>query len=510
MCPTSLSVAGALIISRALPTLSPLRGYRMSSSSNTRGSIIGPESHVLDKLPETNPSLTVATEGFNNIATKKLIRKLDLRLIPILAVLFLLCFLDRSNIGNARLQGLEKDLHMAGLDYNIALAVFFPCYIVVGIPSNMMMNRCRPNVWLTVLVLSWSVIMVCMGFVRNLAGLALVRCFLGIAEGGLAPGITYYITMWYPRQERGLRLALFLSTATAAGAFGGLFARVISEMNGVGGKAGWPWIFIIEGLLSFCVGSSERNEVVRRLSDDRQLLSDDWDTKYIWQALTDWKIYVEMLIILGVTTPLYSLSLFLPTIVKDLGYTTNISQLMTVPPYVIACAVSIVASYYSDKLQQRAFFVLGFQLVAIIGFSLLITSDKSPIQYAGALFAAVGIFPLLPLTNAWFTNNIGGGLKRSIGVAMFVGLGNCGGVLAAFGYRPVDAPRYIQGHTMLLGLLSMSFVLALCMTAYYKIENRRRDAADRERGLTVESYTEEMKLSQEDRGDDATFWRFSL
>jgi MFS family permease len=243
----------------------------MSSSSNTRGSIIDPESHILDELPKTNPSLAVATEGFNNIATKKLIRKLDLRLIPILAVLFLcspyplvmslmltiyrLCFLDRSNIGNARLQGLEKDLHMAGLDYNIALAVFFPCYIAVGIPSNMMINRCRPNVWLTVLVLSWSIIMVCMGFVRNLAGLALVRCFLGIAEGGLAPGITYYITMWYPRQERGLRLALFLSTTTAAGAFGGLFARVISEMNGIGGKAGWSWIFIIEGLLSFCVGN---------------------------------------------------------------------------------------------------------------------------------------------------------------------------------------------------------------------------------------------------------------
>jgi cyanate permease len=93
---------------------------------------------------------------------------------------------------------------------------------------------------------------------------------------------------------------------------------------------------------------------------------------------------------LGVTTPLYSLSLFLPTIVKDLGYTANSAQLMTVPPYVIACAFSIVASYYSDKLQQRAVFVLGFQLVAIIGFSLLVTSDKSPIQYAGTFFAALG------------------------------------------------------------------------------------------------------------------------
>jgi MFS family permease len=243
----------------------------MSSGSNIKGSVIDPESYVLEKPPEANSSSTAAAEGFDNVETEKLIRKLDLRLVPILSVLYLcgacpipmslmliitrLSFLDRSNIGNARLQGLEKDLHMTGLDYNIALAVFFPCYIAVGVPSNMMMTRCRPNVWLTVLLLSWSIIMICMGLVRNFTGLALVRCFLGIAEGGLYPGATYYVTMWYPRHERGLRIALFFSMATAAGAFGGLFARGISEMSGVGGKAGWSWIFIIEGLLSLCVAS---------------------------------------------------------------------------------------------------------------------------------------------------------------------------------------------------------------------------------------------------------------
>jgi hypothetical protein len=203
--------------------------------------------------------------------------------------------------------------------------------------------------------------------------------------------------------------------------------------------------------------------VVRRLSNDRQLLSDDWDTKYIWQALKDWKIYVNMFMVLGVATPLYSLSLFLPTIVKDLGYTTNSAQLMTVPPYAIACAFTIAASYFADKLQQRGIFILCFQLVTIIGFSLLATSDTSPIQYTGAFLAAVGrlfftqmytnfadmclfsgVFPLVPLTSTWSANNMGGGLKRSIGVAMFVGFSNSGGVLAAFVYRSVDAPRYFS------------------------------------------------------------------
>lgn len=144
---------------------------------------------------------------------------------------------------------------MKGLDYNIALAIFFPFYVAAEIPSNMMMKRFRPSVWLTVIMVSWSIVMICMGLINNFSGLLACRVFLGIAEGGLFPGISYFITMWYRRAEVGFRTALFFSAATAAGAFGGLLARGISEMNGVGGKAGWAWIFILEGLLTLFVGA---------------------------------------------------------------------------------------------------------------------------------------------------------------------------------------------------------------------------------------------------------------
>lgn len=166
-----------------------------------------------------------------------------------------LCFLDRTNVGNAKLVNLEADLGMHGLDYNVALAMFFPFYIAAEIPSNMMLKRFRPSVWITVIMTSWAVVMICMGFVHNLQGLLVCRAFLGIAEGGLYPGISYLITMWYPRHECGLRMALFFSAATAAGAFGGLLARGISEMDGLGGKSGWAWIFILEGVLTLVIGS---------------------------------------------------------------------------------------------------------------------------------------------------------------------------------------------------------------------------------------------------------------
>jgi MFS family permease len=166
-----------------------------------------------------------------------------------------LCYLDRTNVGNARLVGLEKDLKMKGLDYNIALAIFFPFYVVAEIPSNIMLKRTRPSIWFTFIMVCWGLTMLSMGFVYNFSGLLACRIFLGIAEGGLFPGVSYFITMWYRRTECGLRLALFFSAATLAGAFGGLLARAISQMSGIGGRAGWSWIFILEGLMTLVVGS---------------------------------------------------------------------------------------------------------------------------------------------------------------------------------------------------------------------------------------------------------------
>ncbi|QSZ33161.1 hypothetical protein DSL72_002747 [Monilinia vaccinii-corymbosi] len=484
--------------------------------------------HEDENVSDSHSNESMASTGFDSAATKKLVRKLDLRLIPILSTIYLVCFLDRANIGNARLEGLEKDLHMAGLDYNIALSVFFPFYIAVGVPSNIIMKKLRPSVWLATIVLVWSVVMVCTGLVHDFAGFLVARCLLGIAEGGLYPGVVYYITMWYPRHECGFRMALFFAMATVAGAFGGLFARGISEMSGVGGKNGWSWIFIIEGLLSVFVAcisywaigdypkyakflsEPERKEVMGRLTNDRHLLSDDWNSKYIWQALKDWKIYVKMLISFCMTTTLYSLSLFLPTIVKDMGYTRNAAQLMTVPPYVVACFFTISASFIADKAKQRGVFILGFLAVTITGFALLIVSGKTPIQYAGASICISGIFPTTPLMTAWVGNNLSGSLKRGVGFGMVVSFANFGGIVAAFVYRSVDSPRFIAGHATLLGLLTLSFVLTAFMMSYYWLENARRDARDAERGLTADTYTPEMKLEQQHEGDDATFWRYTI
>jgi hypothetical protein len=154
--------------------------------------------------------------------------------------------------------------------------------------------------------------------------------------------------------------------------------------------------FLLDVLTSLTIFSakfltpSEKAEVERRLAADSNSLSNDFHFRYVEYALKDWKIWVKSTIALGIFTPVYSISLFLPTIIKELGYANNAAQLMTVPPYAFACLCTIMGSYFADKAGQRGVFLLGFELIAIVGFIMLITNDVPHVQYAGTFFAAAG------------------------------------------------------------------------------------------------------------------------
>lgn len=284
------------------------------------------------------------------------------------------------------------------------------------------MKRIRPSIWLTFIMVCWSACMIAQGFVKNYAGLMVTRALLGLFEGGLFPGVNYFITQWYCRHECGFRMAMFFSAATLAGAFGGILARGIAEMSGVGGLAAWSWIFILEGLLSILVSFSaywmvndypstakflkddERTEVQRRLRADSGHLSEAFDMKYVWQAIGDWKIYIHMLIFIAGFCPIYAFSLFLPTIIKGMGYTANNAQLMSVPPYVCACFFTVALSYMADRYRQRGVFLLACQVVAITGFAILVSTTKSSVQYGGLILAAIGECNFKPLSLSQ-TNN---------------------------------------------------------------------------------------------------------
>lgn len=176
-----------------------------------------------------NKGFTSEDEEMDNeegTSEKSILRKLDLRLLPAVGVLYLLSFLDRSNVSNARVEGLADDLGMTGNQYLTGLTLYFIGYVLFEVPCNIVLKRTSPRVWLPTLTIVWGVVATLLGIVRNLAGFFVARFFLGVAESGLFPGVVYYFSMWYKRRERQFRISLFFSAAALAGSFGGILAYV--------------------------------------------------------------------------------------------------------------------------------------------------------------------------------------------------------------------------------------------------------------------------------------------
>ena len=255
---------------------------------------------------------------------------------------------------------------------------------------------------------------------------------------------------WYKRSEFGVRAAIFFSAAAVAGSFGGLLAAAIADMDGVGGKPGWAWIFILEGLATFLIGlisyfvvqdfpaeakflsDVDRRRVIRRLELDNQsgVEHEEFKMKYVWASLQDWKTYTGMLIYMGCDGALYAFSLFLPTIIKNLGYTSTKAQLLTVPPYAVAAICTVAVGYIADRTGQRGYCNMFMACFGVIGFSMLIGSGNPHVQYAGTYLGAIGIYPTISNTISWSSNNIEGVYKRGISLGFIIGWGNLNGIVS--------------------------------------------------------------------------------
>jgi MFS family permease len=174
---------------------------------------------------------------------RRLNRKFDIHILPYLFGIWLFSFIDRSNIGNARIAGLATDLKIStGTAFNVALLVFYIPYILVDVPSNLLVKKFRAGVYLPSLITAWGVVCMCMGFITNYAGLIACRLLLGLFEGGILGGVIIYLAMFYRRHAMMLRNGLFYCAAPLSGAFGGLLASGLAKIE-VGEYRRWPWIF---------------------------------------------------------------------------------------------------------------------------------------------------------------------------------------------------------------------------------------------------------------------------
>jgi MFS family permease len=330
---------------------------------------------------------------------------------------------------------------MKNWQYNVCLTVFFISYALFEPLTNILLKRLRPSTFLPAIMVLWGIVMTCMGLVHNYSGLATARFFLGIAEAGLFPGVNYYLSCWYKRREFGIRAAIFFSAAAFAGSFGGLLAAAIALMKGVGGKPGWAWIFILEGLFTLVVGvlsywmvhdfpdearflkEDKRARVIRRLKEDKQHSAEheNFRMTYAWQSLRDWKTYAFAIIFMGCAGPLYAFSLFLPSIIHELGYASTKANLLTVPPYAAAAVVTILVGWYADRTARRGLSNIVMSTLGIAGFAMLLGSTEAKVKYAGTFLAAIGIYPCIANTIAWAVNNIEGVYKRGVTLGIIIG-----------------------------------------------------------------------------------------
>ncbi|KAF2831055.1 MFS general substrate transporter [Ophiobolus disseminans] len=435
------------------------------------------------------------------INERKLVLKIDLRILPILCIVYLMAFIDRVNIGNAQLFSLAKDLHLTTNQYNIALAVFFVSYIAFEIPANIIMKRVKPHIFMSSCMFCFGLLVTMQGFTQNFGGLITTRFLMGFAEAGVFPGCFYLMSMWYKRDEAQRRFSFFVSAATFAGAFGGLLATGIGHMDGIRGYHAWRWIFILEGIAT-CVlsivayfavsdfpeeakwlSATERAFVVQRLAAEqgKSDLEQKINFSAVLESLTDPKTLIAGFMYFGPTMSGYSLAYFIPTIVSTYGYTPIQAQLHSIPPWAAAFGLSMTMAYASDKTKRRFPFIIFNLLLALAGVITLFKYQgaNNHARYGALCLYAMGVFSAVPIIICWFIMNLEGHKNRAVGSAWQIGFGNCAGFISTFAFPAKDKPKYETGYSLGIGLLSMSIVATIIYYIFCTMENKKRTNGQR-------------------------------
>ncbi|KAG5801316.1 hypothetical protein H9Q74_011608 [Fusarium xylarioides] len=402
----------------------------------------------------------------------------------------LLAHIDRGNIGNAKIEGMDKDLGLVGNQYNIASTIFFVPYIIFEVPSNIVLKKVRASIWLSFLIICWGIVMTCMGVVQNFQGLVACRVILGVFEAGFFPGAVFVVSSWDPRHELQQRLAIFYTASAFSGALSGLLAFGIARLDGARSIAGWRWIFLIEGAVTVAAGLVmplliiDTPERAKWLSDDEKRFvdlrlrlsgvrsnteeGDKFSWKLLFKTMVDWKVLLGIVLAWANSVPNAAFKFTMPQIIKQLGFSTAQSQLLTMPPYVCGGIAAWLSGRFSDRLSWRMPFIVGPMSILLVALAVLFNysknvADNVPAMYVGVMLAQIGIYPLLPGISAWTGNNLAPSWKRSIGLAWLLAAGNLGSLIGTNIFLDREGPQYPTGYGVSLGIICLAAACALLM-----------------------------------------------
>jgi len=319
-----------------------------------------------------------------------------------------------------------------------------------------------------------------------------VRAFLGLVEGPLYPGIALYLSSFYTRKELSFRFACFLSTASLSGAFSGLLSAAIENMDGIGGKSGWAWIFILEGLFTILVGiigfffvpstprdsqiltEHQKELIMRRLEKDRPSISSavKFSLKEVVRSLGSPHVIMASIMQFMVGTLGYGLAVFLPSIVSQLGFSPNATQLLSVGPFAAGFFVSLTSAFFSDRYASRGITITLISTFAIAGFALFLSAEHKFTTYGSLYLIAIGTSGITPVLSAWLVNNSEPHYRRATSVALGVLAANSGGILSTWSFPTKDGPKFHKTTIMNLLFIILVFLSSLTNRAYLSWRNK--------------------------------------
>ena len=370
--------------------------------------------------------------------------KVDWRLIPFLFLCYILAYLDRVNIGFAKLQML-KDLALSEAAFAFGAGVFFIGYFVFEVPSNILLKRFGARTWIARIMISWGIVSAAMMFVRNEWAFYGMRLLLGFAEAGFFPGIIFYLTLWYPSRLRSTRTALFVSAIAVSGVIGNpVSGWIMDALSGVAGLAGWQWLFLAEGIPSILVGvwvffylDSSIAEAKWLSAEEKSLLAANLEAEdrhkhqvKLMDALKCGKVYALSAIYFTLMIGLYGISFWLPTIVKAFGVKGYLNTgLITAIPYAVAVVGMIFLSRHSDRTgERRMHYVLNVTVGAL---GLILSGVFAATPVLAVIFLSVGTLGVIgsmplfwPVPSAFLA-----GTAAAAGIGVVNSVGNLGGYI---------------------------------------------------------------------------------
>ncbi|KAJ8121306.1 hypothetical protein ONZ43_g2212 [Nemania bipapillata] len=403
---------------------------------------------------------TEADADWHRAMNKRLLRKVDIHLLPLLVLMYLLNFLDRSNLAQARLGTLEKDLGMTGTDFNLATSILFVGYLLMQLPSNLLLTR------------------------------------------------IFLMSSWYTRGELAYRIAWFYSGSSLSNAFGGLIgAGVLSNLSGAHGITGWRWLFIIEGTITIGVAiiaafilpnypkntkwltPEEQAYAQWRLVDDtgEADVADSISVKEgVKMAFKDPRLYLFTLL-QHVSILSQAFQYFFPTIVKTLGFGTIETLLLTAPVWILTFLVSLVATYTSGRLGDRSIHIICLMLVSVAGNIIAVSTLNTAARFFAIFLLPVGAVTAYEIILAWVANSFPRPLvKRSACISVANLVGNTANIYGSYMYPASDGPRYLPGGAATASVALLVAILAFVVRLVLQRENRRiaqHEESEREAGV---------------------------